>query len=200
MDHPSAVIEKAQRLEQLLQRIEQGEPLEQVCAALELEADAAHLAQLQAKYEAGGRTWEALIDGRYGHPIKAHSALREWLYARKREDEELTAPQLVEAVKERFGVELSAGHINYLLRKVELTRPPGRPPSRPAAEAEPEEPEPARQPLDNAGIFFPGSRQAGHGRHGDGSTLPGNDPPGVSGSKPGDSVAGGSERARDPVA
>ncbi len=195
MDHPAAVIEKAKRLEQLLQRVERGEPLEQVCAELELTIDAARLAQLQAKYEAGGRTWEALIDGRYGHSQKAHSALREWLYARKREDEALTAPQLVDEVKDEFKVELSAGHINYLLRKVELTRPPGRPRSRPADEAAPEETEPAGQPLDNAGIFFPGSRQAGHGRHGSGRELPGDDVPGVSRGQPGDPVASGGERA-----
>ena len=154
MDHPAAVIEKAQRLEQLLQRVAQGEPLAQVCAELGLAVDAERLAKLQAKYEAGSCTWEALIDGRYGHPKKAHSALQEWLHERKRQDEELTAPQLVDEVKTQFEVELSAGHINYLLRKVELTRPPGRPRSRPAVEAEPEQPEVPSQSLDNAGIFF----------------------------------------------
>jgi transposase len=194
MDHPAAVIEKAQRLEQLLQRVEQGEPLEQVCAALELEVDAQRLAHLQAQYEAGGHTWEALIDGRYGHPIKAHSALREWLYARKREDEALTAPQLVEAVKEQFGVTLSAGHINYLLRKRELSRPPGRPRSRPSDKGAAAEDAPS-QSLDNAGVFFPGSSQGRHGRPGGGSELPGDNPPAVSGGKPGDPDAGGGERA-----
>jgi len=44
-----------------------------------------------------------LIDGRHGHPRKAHSALREWLYARKQGDEEVHAPQLVTEVKEKFG-------------------------------------------------------------------------------------------------
>jgi hypothetical protein len=63
MDHPTAVIEKAQRLEKLLQRVVQGEPLEQVCAELDLAVDAERLAKLQAKYEAGGCTWEALIEG-----------------------------------------------------------------------------------------------------------------------------------------
>jgi len=159
-DHPTAVIEKAKRLAQLLQSVEQGEPLEQVCAELDLTVDAQRLAQLQAKYQAGGRTWEALLDGRYGHPIKAHSALREWLHERKRQDKELTAPQLVDEVKEQFGIELSAGHINHLLRKVELTRPPGRPPGRSAPAGEPAPPQASSQSLDNAGVFFPGSREA----------------------------------------
>ena len=37
MDHPPAVIEKAQRLEELLHRVEQGEPLTEVCGELDLE-------------------------------------------------------------------------------------------------------------------------------------------------------------------
>jgi hypothetical protein len=192
-DHPTAVIEKAKRLAQLLQSVEQGEPLAEVCAKLEMAVDAPRLAQLQAKYQAGGRTWEALLDGRYGHPIKAHSALREWLHERKRQDKELTAPQLVDGVKEQFGVELSAGHINYLLRKVELTRPPGRPPGRSAPAEELEPPQAPSQSLDNGGIFFPGSREAGDGHHRGGGRLPGDSPPGLSGDPPGNVAAGGDE-------
>jgi transposase len=169
--------------------------LEQVCAELDLTVDARRLAQLQVKYEAGGRTWEALMDGRYGHPIKAHSALRAWLYERKRQDKAVTASELVDEVKEQFGVELSVGHINYLLRKVELTRPPGRPPNLPApgAEAAPVEPEPPSQPLDNAGLFFPGSREAGDGCPGGGGDVPGDRPPTVSSGQPGDVPTGGGE-------
>jgi transposase len=162
MEHPIAVIEKAQRLERLLQRSEIGESLEQVCAALDLSVTPENLSTLQAKYEAGGRTWEALLDGRYGHPQTAHSALREWMYERKKEDEWLTAPRLTQEVEAQFGVKLSAGHINYLLRKVGLTRPPGRPLCQLAAEATPQSPD---QSLDNAGSFFPGSRKAGDGDH-----------------------------------
>lgn len=194
-DVPAAVIEKAHRLEELLQRVAQGEPLEQVCAELGVTVDTQRLVQLQAKYEAGGRTWEALIDGRYGHPIKAHSALKAWLYERKRQDKELTASELVDEVKEQFGVELSVGHINYLLRKVELTRPPGRPPNppAPAAEAAPVEPDPPSQCLDNAGLFFPGSRKTGDGHPGGGGDGPGDRPPGVSGGESYGVPAGGGE-------
>ena len=123
----AAVCEKAQRLERLLLRLEAGEPFEPVRADLGLSVRAEDMPKLQAKYEAGGRAWEALIDGRYGHPQTAHSALREWMYERKREDESLTARELAEKIAEQFQVELSIGHINYLLRKVELTRPRGRP-------------------------------------------------------------------------
>ena len=154
MEHPVAVIEKAQHLEQLLQRVGAGESPEQVSAELKIRADSNRLRVLQAKYEGGGHTWEALLDGRYGHPRKAHSALRVWLYERKRQDEALTAPGLVQEVTAQFGVALSAGHVNYLLRKVELTHPPGRPPGRPTAAATAVEPAAPSQSLDNAGLFF----------------------------------------------
>ncbi len=127
MDYPVAVLEKAKRLEQLLLRVTAGEPLEAVNAALGLNLNQDQLAHWQAKYEAGGQKWEALIDGRHGHPRKAHSALREWLYTRREQDEQIRAPQLAVEAKEKYGVGLSAGHINYLLRKRGLTAPPGRP-------------------------------------------------------------------------
>lgn len=158
MNHPPAVCEKAQQLEQLLLRVEAGEPFESVRAALGLHVEEEKLPRLQRKYETGGRRWEALIDGRYGHPQKAHSALREWLYERKRADEAPTAPELAREVQEQFGVELSAGHVNYLLRKVELTRPPGRPQRSEGQEASAGSaaaPGESASSLENAGLFFP---------------------------------------------
>ena len=164
MDYPPAVLEKAQRLEQLLLRVAAGESLDAANAAFGFNLDARQLARWQAKYETGERRWEALIDGRHGHPRQAHSALREWLYARKEQDEEMRAPRLVTEIKEKFGVELSAGHINYLLRKRGLTAPPGRPLKGPDTAAEP--PAPPNAPsafVDNVGIFFPRSSEGEDG-------------------------------------
>jgi transposase len=164
MDYPPAVLEKAQRLEQLLLQVAAGESLDAANAAFGFNLDERRLSRWQAKYEAGGRRWEALIDGRHGHPRQAHSALREWLYARKEQDEELRAPQLVTDVKEKFDVELSAGHINYLLRKRGLTAPPGRPPKGPDTAAEPAvASDVPSASLDNAGTFFPRSSEGGDG-------------------------------------
>jgi len=159
MDYPPAVLEKAQRLEQLLQRVATGEPLDEVNEALCFSLDQRQLARWQAKYEAGGRACEALIDGRHGHARTAHSALREWLYARKKEDEELRAPQLVTEIKEKFGVKISAGHINYLLRKRGLSAPPGRP-AKKQLPAEEDTAAPSES-VDNAGLFFPRSGEGG---------------------------------------
>jgi len=169
MEYPPAVLEKAQRLAQLLQRVAAGEPLEAVNTALGFNLAPDQVSQLQAKYDAGGRTWGALLDGRHGHPRTAHSALREWLYARKEADAAVRAPQLVTEVQAQFGVKLSAGHINYLLRKRGLTAPPGRPYTAPESAPETSETAPAASaPVDNAGLFFPGSREgrAGGGRSG----------------------------------
>ena len=158
MEHPPAILEKAQRLEQLLLRVASGEPLDEVNAALGFSLDQHQLARWQAKHEAGGHIWEALIDGRHGHPRKAHSALREWLYARKKADESLRAPQLASEIKKQFGVELSAGHINYLLRKRGLSAPPGRPLKKQPGEETPTAPS---ESVENAGVFFPRSGESG---------------------------------------
>jgi len=164
MSYPPAVLEKAQRLEQLLLRVTAGESLEAANISCGFNLDERQLARWQAKYEAGGRKWEALIDGRHGHPRQAHSALREWLYARKEQDEEVRAPQLVDEIQEKFGLRLSDGHINYLLRKRGLTAPPGRPLKRPDTAAEPQAvPDAPSASVDNAGIFFPRSSEGRDG-------------------------------------
>jgi hypothetical protein len=165
MDYPEAVLKKAQRLEQLLLRAAAGELLDELNKELGFDLDEDELACQQTKYENGGRMWEAVIDGRHGHAHKIHSGVREYLYARKKDDDSLRAPQLAEEVKEKFDTEVSAGHINYLLRKRGLTAPPGRPFKKP----EPDEEALAEAPsdsVDNAGLFFPGSREGGDGSRG----------------------------------
>ena len=162
-DYPTAVLEKAQRLEKLLLRVEAGESLEAANAAFGFNLDERQLARWQEKYEAGGRKWEAVIDGRHGHASRATSEIREWLYARKERDREVRASQLVAEIKEKFGVELSAGHINYLLRKRGLTAPPGRPKSRKTAAESPAATDVPQASIENAGIFFPGSGEGGDG-------------------------------------
>jgi transposase len=166
MDYPNAVAEKAKRLEQLLQRIVAGEPLAEMNEELGFNLDEKQLAKAQAKYEAGGGQWEALVDGRYGHAQKIHSGIREWLYSRKEKDKRVRAPQLAREIKEKFGVEVDPGHLNYLLRKRRLTAPPGHPPKPEAGDEEGEDPLAASETLDNAGLFFPGGGEDGVGGDG----------------------------------
>jgi len=164
MDYPEAVIEKAKRLEQLLQRVAAGEGLDAVSAEMGISLTKKQLKALQKKYQAGGRCWQALLDGRYGHPIKANSAIRAWLYERRRQEAEVRSPQLAQEVAVKFGVELTPEHINYLLRQRGLTAPVGRPFKK---EKEAKTASGAAQPeassLENAGLFFPGSSQRSTG-------------------------------------
>jgi transposase len=162
MEYPKAVADKAKRLEQLVLRVKTGEPLAAVNEALGFEVEEGQLAELEAKYEAGGREWAVLLDGRYGHTQKIHSGIREWLYRRKAGDEAVRAPQLAREIKEQFEVEVDPGQVNYLLRKRGLSAPVGRP-YKEKQEQQEVEPSPAA-PLDNAGIFFPGRGEGRPGR------------------------------------
>lgn len=157
MYYPAAVAEKARRLEQLLLRLEAGEPLDQVRADLEFELKPERVSQLQAKYEAGGRRWEALLDGRFGHYQHVNTAVRAYLFERKQQDERLTAGELASEVEQKFKMSISVGHINHVLREVALTRTPGRPRKRAVAAESPATDPP---PQAHAGLFFPGRGQA----------------------------------------
>jgi transposase len=159
MDYPDAVIAKAKRTATLIERVENGESLAEVCTELGVSIRAEQLTKLQAKYETGGREWQALLDGRFGHDVKVHSALKEWLYERKRQDSSLRASHLAKEIAEKFDVELSAGHINHLLRKRGLTAPPGRPFAQKTTTEEQEPREEATESQENAGLFFPGGRE-----------------------------------------
>jgi transposase len=161
--YPAAVHGKAEKLEQMLVRLEAGEPLAEVCEALALKLTPARVEQLQAKYEAGGRQRAALLDGRYGHYQHVNSAIRAYLTERKQADAGLTAGALAVEVVEKYGVKISEGHINHVLREVALTRPPGRPRKNetPAQAAKPVPPQA------NAGLFFPGRGEGGAGGDGD---------------------------------
>ena len=163
MEYPDAVIAKAKRMAKVVERVEAGAPLRAVCTELSVSVSAEQLNRLRTRYESGGKSWEALLDGRFGHDVKAHSALRAWLYERKGQDASLRASQLAKEIGEKFDVHLSIGHINHLLRKRALTEPPGRPTQAVEATNEPETREEAAASQENAGLFFPGSREAGTG-------------------------------------
>jgi hypothetical protein len=156
--YPPAVHRKAEKLEQLLLRLEAGEALEKVCTELELQLSRDRVEKLKAKYEAGGRRREALLDGRFGHYQQVNSAVRAYLYDRKQADDRLTAGQLGAEVSQKYQVSISEGHINHILRQVALTRPVGRPGQRAAEAAATSEPSQA-----NAGLFFPGRGQTAAG-------------------------------------
>jgi transposase len=83
--------------------------------------------------------------------------------ARKQEDESLRAPQLAKEIEAKFGVTLTDGHINYLLRKRGLTAPPGRPYKREAEESASDDAPSDTASVENVGLFFPRGSQARDG-------------------------------------
>jgi hypothetical protein len=160
--YPPAVHHKAEKLEQLLLRLEAGEELAQVCTEMEMALTPERARKLQVKYEAGGRQRAALLDGRFGHRQQANSAIRGYLYERKQAEPELTGPQLAAEVAQRYEVGVSVGHINHILREVALSRVTGRP--RKQREPKPGAAGPPAQA--QAGLFFPGGGEASPGGDG----------------------------------
>jgi len=160
--YPLAVHAKAEKMEQLLRRLEAGEELAQVCQDMAVELSPERARKLQARYEAGGRQRAALLDGRFGHRQQANSAIRGYLYERKQAEPELTGPQLAAEVAQRYEVAVSVGHINHILREVALSRVTGRP--RKQREPKPGAAGPPAQA--NAGLFFPGGGEASPGGDG----------------------------------
>lgn len=160
--YPRAVHDKAEKLEQLLLRLEGGEELRQVCRELAVELSPEGVKKLQAKYEAGGRHRAALLDGRFGHRQHANSAIRGYLYERKQAEPDLTGPQLAAEVLKRYQVRVSVGHINHILREVALSGVTGRP--RKHREPKPGVSGPPAQA--QAGLFFPGGGEASPGGDG----------------------------------
>ena len=154
--YPPAVHHKAEKMEQLLLRLETGEKLEQVCVELELEITPERVKKLKAKYEAGGRERADLLDGRHGHHQHVNSMVLAYLYERKQEDKELTAGELAAEVEQKYQVKVSKGHINCILREVALTRSQGRPRKKRSKTEE----EKREAPQANAGLFFPGGGEA----------------------------------------
>lgn len=161
--YPPAVHQKAEKLEQLLLRLEAGEELARVCHDMAVELSPERARKLKAKYERGGRQGAALLDGRFGHRQHANSAIRAYLYERKQAEPELTGPQLAAEVAQRYEVGVSVGHINHILREVALSRVTGRP--RKQGEPKPGASGPPAQA--NAGLFFPGGGEASPGGDGD---------------------------------
>jgi transposase len=170
MDYPEAVTKKAKQYAELVKRVESGESREQVCEDLGIQVDEERLAVLQTKYKAGGERWQALLDGRHGHSQKMHSEIREWLYERKKQNEELRSRALAKEIEKKFGVKVSAGHVNYLLRKRGLAAPPGRP-SKGKEEKTEKSVSETTESLENAGIFFPGSSEGGNGNKAGGGEV-----------------------------
>jgi transposase len=141
--------ELAQRKEQWILRTEQGESPQRVGRELKLKASS--LPRLRQQYQAGGRTWQALLERRHGIATKGTPEVKAFLKKAKEQHPQATGAELCVQVWERFEIDISLRRLNELLHAEALSNSPGRPRKVPA-------PEPVSAPereVDNAGVFFP---------------------------------------------
>lgn len=151
MELPPTVIEKAQTMEQLLLKVEAGWSVAEACNQLKESINEKTFHRLRKKYEANGRCWQALLDRRYGRSQKITPVIRKRLYQLQKTNPTLTANLLAQKIQQEFGINVSVGHINYLLRKKGATSSVGRPKTHKGTiVADHTSPD----PLPHAGIFF----------------------------------------------
>jgi len=148
----------ARRKEQWILRVEQGEDPDQVRRALKLKPSS--LAWLRQRYAAGGRNWQALLEGRHGIATKGTAEVKAFLKKAKEQNPQATGAELCVQVWERFEIDISLSRLNELLHAEGLSNAPGRPQKASTAET-PAAPE---RDIDNAGAFFPSGRVDGTGR------------------------------------
>lgn len=150
----------ARRKEQWILRAERGEDPERIRRELKIPLQTSSLGWLTQRYQAGGRTWQALLDRRYGVATKGTPAVKAFVAKAKARDPQLTGAELCVQVWERFEIEISLGRLNALVREAGLSNPPGRPAKAPEAE----KPAATAKVVDNAGAFFPSGRAHRTGR------------------------------------
>jgi transposase len=144
----------ARRKEQWILRTERGENSERVRRELKVPLKTSSFGWLRQRYQAGGRKWQALLEGRHGVATKGTAKVKAFLAKAKARDPQLTGAELCLQVWERFEIEISLGRLNALVREAGLSNPPGRPAKAPEAE----EPAATAKEVDNAGAFFPSGR------------------------------------------
>jgi len=150
----------ARRKEQWILRSAQGEEPERVRRELKVPLQTSSLGWLTHRYHAGGRTWQALLDRRYGVATKGTPAVKAFVTKAKARAPQLTGAELCVQVWERFEIEISLGRLNALVREAGLSNPPGRPLKAPAEK----DSAPTPREVENAGAFFPSGRAHRIGR------------------------------------
>ena len=94
----------------LIMGMRAGRPWREAVAAADLRTSRTAAYRLLQRVNAEGE--QALVDGRHGHPSKLREPVRAWLgdYCRGAPDSPSRVVQT--ALRERFGVTVSIGHLN----------------------------------------------------------------------------------------
>jgi transposase len=141
----------ARRKEQWILRVEGGEDADKVCRELKLKLKASTLPSLRQRYKAGGRTWQALLDGRHGIATKGTAEVKAFLKKAKERNPQAGGAELCVEVWDRFEIDISLSRLNELLHAEGLSNSPGHP----RKERAPETASAPERDIDNAGAFFP---------------------------------------------
>ena len=153
-------VRRALAQEQLLQRLDRGEDLEDLGQELGLSLSRRSLPYLRRRYRQGGSSWEALIDHRHGHSYKVTPERQAWLREQKRENLALTQQELAALFKTEFQESISQSRVSDILRKEGVAIPGGQ---------HYRSQEERTLPVERAGVFFPSGGRPPDGRaeHGD---------------------------------
>ena len=105
---------------QVVEHMLQGHPWHEAVAAAGLRISRSTAYQLLKRVRTEGE--EALTDGRHGHPTKLRAPLRHWLEEFWRDHPQATCREAQEALKARFGIEVSQSHLSRVRTALEVTR------------------------------------------------------------------------------
>jgi transposase len=122
----------------LVEAMRQGKPWHEAAAAAGLAVGRSTAYRLRRRAQAEGLG--ALEDRRHGHPSKLRAPVRAWLegYCRGRPGRPAPPSHAVQAaLRERFGLRVSVGHLNAVRAALGLGRPRGAGGNGPAAAARP---------------------------------------------------------------
>ncbi len=94
----------------LIALMQAGHPWQQAATLAGIQIGRSAAYQLLRKFRLQGET--ALQDGRHGHPAKLRQPVRQWLETTCREAPHTPSRVVQAALLERFGIQVSVGHLN----------------------------------------------------------------------------------------
>ncbi len=190
-----AQIDLALRKEQLILRLERGEPLDVVSQELGLTYHPKHVSRLRRQYIDGGRHWMALVDESRGRPAQITDEIVQWMASELQRDPGVTASSLCAQVEKLFEVEIGERRMQQLARESGYPGQRGRPYQASPSVVVSTEPLVKQTPC--AGIFFPAGCVVAYGNHAGDAARVGEMQGTVSAAIPGTGVTGIDEPIRN---
>jgi transposase len=122
----------------LVAGMRRGQPWHEAAAAAGLVVGRSTASRLRRRVQTEGEA--ALEDRRHGHPSKLRAPVRAWLEGYCRGSPAPPSHVVQAALRARFGLRVSVGHLNAIRAALGLGRPRGAGGNRPSAAARPPAP------------------------------------------------------------